>query len=104
MGIGLSGAPKAVYSLATRKNGRWHAEHRYVDYDLEHTLKRFEETAYLEYTGVIGKLYRLELMTGKTSLWRSLNATATGLTAAKSPGTGPGTTFSVIAKLSSFFY
>ena len=65
VGIGLSGAPKAVYSLATRSNGRWHAEHRYVDYDLEHTLKRFEETAYLEYTGVIGKLYRLELMTGK---------------------------------------
>lgn len=68
VGIGLSGAPKAVYALATRKNGVWQTETRYVDYDLQHTLQRFEETRYLDYTGIMGKLYRQELMTGKNNI------------------------------------
>ncbi len=68
VGIGLSGAPVAVYALATRKNGSWHTEHRYVEYNLAHTLKRFEDTNYLDFTGIIGKLYRQELMTGKNTI------------------------------------
>ncbi len=68
VGIGLSGAPRAVYALATRKGDAWQTETRYVDYDLQHTLKRFEETKYLDFTGIIGQLYRQELMTGKNTI------------------------------------
>ena len=73
VGIGLSGAPVAVYALATRKNGAWHPEHRYVEYDLAHTLKRFEDTNHLDFTGIIGKLYRQELMTGKNTIVAFIN-------------------------------
>lgn len=68
VGIGLAGAPLAVYSLATRNAQGWQTEHQFVAYNLNRTLQRFDETGYIQSCGIIGELYRQELMTGKNTI------------------------------------
>ena len=47
----------AQYVLLEGSGGAWRIEHRDVAYDVKQTLRRFEETNYLQKTGPIGRLF-----------------------------------------------
>lgn len=63
VGLPLDGNPTAQYLLLERRRGDWRVAHQSVPYDLDAALARFEQSGYLEATGVMGRLYRRELAT-----------------------------------------
>lgn len=56
--VGLTNdyAAGAQYVLLEKDSGPWKVNHRDVSYDIGETLKRFEETKYLDIAGPIGRL------------------------------------------------
>jgi hypothetical protein len=63
VGLPLNGLSTAQYLLLERRDGRWHIAHQSVPYDFNVTLARFEQSGYLDATGVVGRLFRRELAT-----------------------------------------
>lgn len=61
VGLPLNGLPTAQYLLLERRGGRWQIAHQSVPYDLDAALARFEQSGYLDATGVVGRLFRREL-------------------------------------------
>jgi len=63
VGLPLNGLPTAQYLLLERLDGRWHIAHQSLPYDFNLALARFEQSGYLDATGVVGQLFRRELAT-----------------------------------------
>lgn len=63
VGLPLDGYPTAQYLLAEQHAYGWHFHHQSVPYDVDATLRRFEETGYIEATGPMGALFLRELAT-----------------------------------------
>lgn len=82
VGLALAGRPEAQWALATRGRDGWAVEHRSEPYDVAATLRRFDESGYLEAAGAMGRLFRREVATGSHHLmpfarfeaaWRAAN-------------------------------
>ncbi|NJM07908.1 metallophosphoesterase family protein, partial [Candidatus Gracilibacteria bacterium] len=63
VGLPLDGNPSAQYALLERRTMGWQIEHVAVRYDVAAAVERFERSGYLAATGVIGRLYQLEVAT-----------------------------------------
>jgi putative phosphoesterase len=63
VGLPLDGNPSAQYALLERRSQGWRVQHIAVPYDVEAAVARFERSGYLAATGVIGRLYQLEVAT-----------------------------------------
>lgn len=53
----------AQYVLLEQFKGGWHIRHQGVAYDVEATLRRFDETGYLEAAGPMGRLFLRQVAT-----------------------------------------
>jgi hypothetical protein len=87
VGLALAGKPEAQWALFERRPGGWRVEHRSEPYDVAATLRRFDETGYLEMAGAIGRLFRREVATGTHQLVPFLRFEA-AWRAARSPSPG----------------
>jgi hypothetical protein len=67
-GLALSGRPEAQWALLSRHRDGWRVRHASEPYDVAATLRRFDESGYLEVAGPIGRLYRREMATGTHQL------------------------------------
>jgi hypothetical protein len=85
VGLALAGRPEAQWALLTRRSGGWQVRHASEPYDVAATLRRFDESGYLEVAGPIGRLFRREMATGTHQLvpflrfegaWRASNPAA----------------------------
>jgi hypothetical protein len=54
VGLALAGRPEAQWALLTRSRGGWRVRHASEPYDVAATLRRFDESGYLEVAGPIG--------------------------------------------------
>jgi predicted phosphodiesterase len=68
VGLALSGRPEAQWALLSRHRDGWRVRHASEPYDVDATLRRFDESGYLEVAGPIGRLYRREMATGTHQL------------------------------------
>jgi predicted phosphodiesterase len=67
-GLALSGRPEAQWALLSRHRDGWRVRHASEPYDVAATLRRFDESGYLDVAGPIGRLYRREMATGTHQL------------------------------------
>jgi predicted phosphodiesterase len=63
VGLPLDGNPSAQYTLLEHRLKGWQVQHIAVPYDVDAAVARFERSGYLDATGVIGRLYQLEVAT-----------------------------------------
>jgi hypothetical protein len=68
VGLALAGRPEAQWALLTRHRDGWRVRHASETYDVATTLRRFDESGYLEVAGPIGRLFRREMATGTHQL------------------------------------
>ena len=68
VGLALAGRPEAQWALLTRRGDAWRVRHASEPYDVAATLRRFDESGYLEVAGPIGRLFRREMATGTHQL------------------------------------
>lgn len=80
VGLPFTGDPRAQYALLTADappdasltddpaRGRWHVEHRSVDYDRALTRRAYLETGFLAAGGVVSALLAVELETARSVL------------------------------------
>jgi len=68
VGLALAGRPEAQWVLLTRERASWRVEHRSEPYDVAATLRRFDDSGYLDAAGPIGVLFRREVATGAHQL------------------------------------
>jgi predicted phosphodiesterase len=63
VGLPLDGTVKAQFVVMERRAQGWRAEHHAVPYDVGATLRRFQESGYLERGGPIARLFMREVET-----------------------------------------
>jgi predicted phosphodiesterase len=64
VGLALDGTPSAQFALLEqRTDGVWRIEHQSVPYDVAATLRRFQETGYLEQGGPVARMFAREVAT-----------------------------------------
>jgi predicted phosphodiesterase len=63
VGLPLDGNPTAQYLLLDQNKEGWHVWHQSVPYDLDTTIRRFQDTGYLASTGAMGRLFLREVVT-----------------------------------------
>jgi predicted phosphodiesterase len=63
VGLPLDGNPTAQYLLLERNGSGWQFEHQSVSYDVDATLRRFDETGYMADVGPMAHLFRREVAT-----------------------------------------
>lgn len=63
VGLPLDGHPTAQYLLMDQTKGGWRIQHQSVPYNVDATVKRFQDTGYLGATGPMGRLFLRELVT-----------------------------------------
>lgn len=68
VGMSLAGIPEAQYALVSRTQKGWQVQHRAVPYDVDATLRRFQESGYLEAAGGAARLLMREVATGSHHL------------------------------------
>lgn len=68
VGLALAGRPEAQWVLLTRERASWRVEHRSEPYDVAATLRRFDDSGYIDAAGPIGTLFRREVATGAHQL------------------------------------
>jgi predicted phosphodiesterase len=62
VGLPVEG-PGARYALLEQSADGWHVQHRHVDYDLDATMRRYDESGWYERTGPIGRLFARHVLT-----------------------------------------
>jgi predicted phosphodiesterase len=67
-GLPLDASATAQYLLLDQARDGWRIQHRAVPYPLETSLRRFNETGYLDATGPIGRLYYREVKTASPQI------------------------------------
>jgi hypothetical protein len=78
-GLPLGGRLEAQYAILTKQEN-WSLEQRFVNYDFEAALADFSND-YIAQIGVLGRLFKLELMNGKDFLNRFLRQYLTAVDA-----------------------
>ncbi len=73
-GWSLDGFLTSQYMVIEQRHKSWHITQHSVPYDLDITLRRFEESGYLEATGPIGVLFMREVATATTQVVPFLRA------------------------------
>ena len=68
VGLPLDGRTTAQYVLLEQRRDGWQVFHQSVPYDIEQTIRRFEETGYLEFAGPMGRIYLQELATASLQI------------------------------------
>lgn len=63
VGLPLDGTPAAQFTVMEKRGGEWRVNHRCARYDVRETLRRFQESGYLDTAGPIARLYFREVMT-----------------------------------------
>jgi predicted phosphodiesterase len=73
VGLPLDGNPAAQFVSLERRRGEWAVQHHAVPYDLEATLRRFEETDHVGRSGPMGRLLLREIATAAHHITPFLN-------------------------------
>jgi predicted phosphodiesterase len=68
VGLPLDGTPAAQFTILERRGKVWDVFHRAIPYDVSATLRRFDETGYLESAGPMASLYRREVETASFTI------------------------------------
>ncbi|HKB91930.1 MAG TPA: metallophosphoesterase family protein [Opitutaceae bacterium] len=64
VGLSHDGSGMAQFVILERFRGDWKFRHHAVKYDMAVTVRRFDETHYLEQSGPMGRLFMREVATG----------------------------------------
>lgn len=64
VGLPLDGKASAQYLILELRHSGWYIQHQSVDYDLQTTLRIFEQSGYLEHGGPMARLFMREVATG----------------------------------------
>ena len=65
MGGPINGDPRAQYALLTWQAGRWHVEHRALDYDVGRVRAAYEDSGLLAAGGAFARAYLRGIETGR---------------------------------------
>lgn len=63
VGLPLDGTPAAQFTVMEKQGGEWRVNHRCARYDVRETLRRFQESGYLDTAGPMARLYFREVLT-----------------------------------------
>lgn len=72
VGMPLDGSPEAKYVIATRQQSSWNVEFRRVAYDVDATMRAFDNSGLQEAGGVITAVFRYQMLTGQPTAMRYL--------------------------------
>jgi len=68
VGLPLDGNPTAQYLLLDQTKTGWKIQHQSVQYNIDATIRRFDETKYLSSVGPMGRLFFRELITASQQI------------------------------------